>query len=125
MMAHGRCPQCGQKTSFCTNGHGGAVEVCIEGCGRSIHIETKRLESTEPPKRPRSRDMTDAEMLKCLAEYGAELGRTPLSDEMRGQSRRMAIPTDHAYAARFGSWQKACELAGLTYRSPHSGRKAS
>ena len=54
---------------------------------------------------------SDDELVSALKQLAGELGRTPLSTEL---TSRKDMPDRHVYLTRFGSWEAALELAGLS-----------
>lgn len=74
--------------------------------------EALRLAGIEPRER-HVRRYTEAELITLLKEAAAVLGRTPKTDDLQAMD---AYPSWHTYHARFGSWNKALEAAGLRPR---------
>ena len=57
------------------------------------------------------KDFTDSELLEALREKAQELGRSPSINDIK-KSSSMSNPT--VFIKRFGSWNKALEMAGLS-----------
>ncbi len=55
--------------------------------------------------------LTDSELLELLREVAFELGRAPFQREV---SRIKTLPGHRVYIKRFGSWDKALKLAGIS-----------
>jgi hypothetical protein len=76
-----------------------------------------------PPAKQGHEQVSDKAMVKALKDCAKDLGiskREPFAqgryEEWRRQQtdeRRMALPSPIAYRRRFGTWTKACEMAGL------------
>lgn len=56
-----------------------------------------------------ARRLTDEQVLTALRSLAEKLGRTPAASDMR----RYGMPSKGLYEKRFGSWNTACQKAGL------------
>ena len=60
------------------------------------------------------RILTDEELLGMLKRFADELGRTPTAKEVKSNP---SMPDSTVYSRRFGSWNKALQVAGLQVNS--------
>jgi hypothetical protein len=58
------------------------------------------------------REWRDDDLLTALRSLAEELGRTPTVSDMK----RYGLPWRQTYKEHFGSWQAACERAGIPWR---------
>jgi len=57
-----------------------------------------------------NKQYTDRQLIENLQNIAEELGRTPTASDLLGREG----PSNRAYSHRFGSWNDALEVAGLT-----------
>lgn len=57
-----------------------------------------------------NKQYTDRQLIENLQNIAEELGRTPTASDLLGREG----PSNRAYSYRFGSWNDALEVAGLT-----------
>ncbi len=77
---------------------------------QSLVIMGAKDYSEKNKKREKNRGISDGELLWLLKKKGKELGSTPSHEIIRNDEN---MPSPTLYGRRFGSWNKACEMAGL------------
>lgn len=61
---------------------------------------------------------TESDLLRVLRNVAEDLGRTPTASDLR----RYGLPVRRTYVKRFGSWDMACQRAGLVVHVPIARR---
>lgn len=100
------CKECGDhyKVKPCKVGK---TSFCSMKCKSSW--QRKNLRGITNPYKGKPL-YSDEELLQHLKNLSYELGRTPTSKQMKNKK---GYPSPGTFFVRFGSWKKACQLAGL------------
>ena len=88
------------------------AKYCSHQCSNTVNY--KNLKNIDHKK------YTDEELLEALKRCSIKLGKTPSEQDVGNKN---GYPSDDTFRCRFGSWNRAIELAGLAPNLQYPAKK--